>query len=75
MVEKFLSGDVEGSKDLQLKTLNLIKALFIDVSPIPVKAAMNLLGMNVGSCRMPLVDMTDKNLEILKNSMKEYGLL
>jgi 4-hydroxy-tetrahydrodipicolinate synthase len=75
MVEKFLSGDVEGSKDLQLKTLDLIKALFIDVSPIPVKAAMNLLGMNVGSCRMPLIDMTDKNLEILKDSMKEYGLL
>lgn len=75
MVDKFLSGDIEGSKNLQLKTLNLIKALFIDVSPIPVKAAMNLMGMNVGNCRMPLVDMTDKNLDVLKNSMKEYGLL
>ncbi|KNY25437.1 4-hydroxy-tetrahydrodipicolinate synthase [Pseudobacteroides cellulosolvens] len=75
MVAKFLSGDIEGSKNLQLKTLNLIKALFIDVSPIPVKAAMNLMGMNVGSCRMPLIDMTDKNLDVLKNSMKEYGLL
>ncbi|HEY9062616.1 MAG TPA: 4-hydroxy-tetrahydrodipicolinate synthase [Pseudobacteroides sp.] len=75
MVAKYLSGDVEGSKNLQLKTLNLIKALFVDVSPIPVKAAMNLMGMNVGSCRMPLVDMSDKNLDILKNSMKEYGLL
>ncbi len=75
MVVKFLSGDIEGSKNLQLKSLNLIKALFIDVSPIPVKAAMNLMGMNVGNCRMPLVDMTDKNLDVLKNSMKEYGLL
>ncbi len=75
MVAKYLSGDIEGSRRIQLKTLNLIKALFIDVSPIPVKAAMNLMGMNVGSCRMPLIDMTEKNLEILKKSMEEYGLL
>ncbi|MHB8062069.1 MAG: 4-hydroxy-tetrahydrodipicolinate synthase [Ruminiclostridium sp.] len=64
IVAKFLSGDVNGSRKLQLQTLNLIKALFIEVSPIPVKAAMNLLGMGVGSCRLPLVDMTDKDLEI-----------
>ncbi len=75
MVAKFLSGDVEGSRNLQLKTLNLIKALFIEVSPIPVKAAMNLMGMNVGKCRMPLVDMSEKNHEALKTAMKEYGLL
>jgi len=74
MVAKYLSGDIEGSRKIQLKTLNLIKALFIDVSPIPVKAAMNLMGMNVGSCRMPLIDLTEKNLEILKKSMEEYGL-
>jgi 4-hydroxy-tetrahydrodipicolinate synthase len=75
IVAKFLAGDIEGSRKLQLKTLNLIKALFIEVSPIPIKTAMNLLGMNVGSCRLPLVDMTDKNLEILKNELKKYGLL
>ncbi len=75
MVEKYLSGDVEGSRKLQLKTLDLIRALFIEVSPIPIKAAMNLLGMNVGNCRLPLTDMSDKNLEILKNELKKYGLL
>jgi len=75
MVIKFLEGDIEGSRNIQLKTLNLIKALFIEVNPIPVKAAMNLMNMNVGKCRMPLVDMSEKNLEILKNALKEYGLI
>lgn len=75
MVAKFLKGDIEGSRKLQLQTLDLIKALFIDVSPIPIKAAMNLMDMNVGECRMPLVDMSDKNLELLKKAMKDYGLI
>jgi len=75
MAAKYLAGDVEGSRKLQLKTLDLIKALFIEVSPIPVKAAMNLMGMNVGRCRMPLVDMNEKNLEVLRKSMKDYGLI
>lgn len=75
MVAKYLSGDAEGSRKLQLKTLDLIKALFIEVSPVPIKTAMNLLGMDVGSCRLPLVDMSDKNLEILKKELKNYGLL
>lgn len=75
LVSKFLEGDIEGSREIQLKALNLIKALFIEVSPIPIKAAMNLMGMNVGKCRMPLVDISEKNLTILKNSMEEYGLI
>ncbi|NSW91792.1 MAG: 4-hydroxy-tetrahydrodipicolinate synthase [Firmicutes bacterium] len=75
MVCKFLEGDIEGSRKIQLKTLDLIKALFIEVNPIPIKAAMNLMGMNVGKCRMPLVDMSEKNLEILKTEMVKYGLL
>ena len=75
MVAQYLAGDVEGSRKLQLKTLNLIKALFCDVSPMPVKAAMNLMGMNVGACRMPLVDLNEKNMDILKNALKEYGLI
>jgi len=75
IVAKYLAGDIEGSRKLQLKTLDLIKALFIEVSPIPIKAAMNLLGMNVGSCRLPLVDMSDNNLEILKKELKNYGLI
>ena len=75
MVAQYLAGDVEGSRKLQLKTLNLIKALFCDVSPMPVKAVMNLMGMNVGACRMPLVDVNEKNMDILKNALKEYGLI
>ncbi len=75
MVAKYLAGDVEASRKLQLKTLDLIKALFIEVSPIPIKAAMNLMGMNVGSCRLPLIDMSEKNLDILRNELKKYGLL
>jgi len=75
MVAKFLEGDVEGSRKIQLKVLELVRALFIEVSPIPVKEAMNLMGMNVGKCRMPLVDMTEKNREILIKAMQNYGLL
>lgn len=75
LVAKFLDGDVAGSRNMQLRTVNLVKALFIDISPIPIKAAMNLMGMNVGSCRMPLVDLSEKHMEILKSAMKEYGLI
>lgn len=73
MVEKYLQGDVEGSRELQLKMLDLIKALFIEVNPIPVKTAMNLLGFNVGKLRMPLTDMTEANFNILKQTLINYG--
>lgn len=75
MTVKYLAGDVEEARKIQLKTLRLIKGLFSEVSPVPVKAAMNLMGMNVGPCRMPLVEISDKNLEFLKTVMKEYGLI
>lgn len=73
MVIKFLNGDIEGSRLIQLRTLPIIKALFMDVSPIPIKAAMNVLGMNVGKCRLPLIDMSDKNIEVLKAELQNYG--
>jgi len=75
MATRFLNGDIEGSRHLQLKALELIKALFIEVNPIPVKEAMNLMGMNVGKCRMPLVDMSENNRNILIKAMKNYGLI
>lgn len=75
MVNKFLEGDIEGSRKIQLKTLNLIKALFIEVNPIPVKTAMDLMGMDVGKCRMPLVDMSEQNLRVLKRELQNYGLI
>jgi 4-hydroxy-tetrahydrodipicolinate synthase len=75
LVASFLNGDVAESRRLQLKYLDLVKALFVEVSPIPVKAAMNLMGMNVGNCRLPLVDMSEKNLIYLKDTLKKYSLI
>lgn len=72
---KFAKGDVAGSRELYLKMLKLINTLFIEVNPIPIKTAMNLLGYEVGDLRLPLCDMTDENLEILKTVLKDYGLL
>lgn len=75
MVMKFFKGDINGSIKLQLQTLNLIKALFSEVNPIPIKAAVNLLGFRAGQCRMPLTELSDSNLELLRTEMKAYGLL
>ncbi len=61
MVKYFLDGDIKSSKDIQLKMKPLIDALFIEVNPIPVKEAMNILGIEVGPCRLPLVSMGDAN--------------
>ncbi|MCX7952000.1 MAG: 4-hydroxy-tetrahydrodipicolinate synthase [Clostridiales bacterium] len=74
MCEKFLNGDFKGALELQLNMIQLIKALFIETNPIPVKTAMNLMGMNVGFLRLPLVDMSPKNVEILKKEMNNYGI-
>ncbi len=75
MVERFFQGDTKGAIKLQLQTLNLIKALFSEVNPIPIKAAVNLLGFEAGHCRMPLTQISDSNLELLRTEMKSYGLL
>lgn len=75
MVQSFMDGDLVGSRDLQIKTVDIVKALFCETSPIPVKAAMNLMGMNVGSGRMPLVDISDAGMAILKKALKDYGLI
>ena len=75
MVMNFFQGDINGAIKLQLQALDLIKALFVEVNPIPVKAAVNLLGFSAGQCRMPLTEMDDKNLEFLRKEMKAYGLL
>jgi 4-hydroxy-tetrahydrodipicolinate synthase len=75
LVASFLQGDLEASRQLQIKVVNLVEALFCEVNPIPVKAAMNLMGMNVGDCRMPLVEISEKGFEILRNSLVQYGLI
>ena len=75
LVMKFLQGDVMGSLKIQLELFDLVKALFIEVNPIPVKEALNLMGFNCGGYRSPLVPMEDKNREILIAAMKKQGLL
>ncbi|MCI9086489.1 MAG: 4-hydroxy-tetrahydrodipicolinate synthase [Clostridia bacterium] len=72
--EYYFNGEVEKSRDLQLKMLDLINSLFIEVNPVPIKTAMNLLGFNAGNLRMPLVEMDSANLETLKKSMTDFGL-
>lgn len=72
---KFLDGDVEGSRELQLKAMDLCNALFCEVNPIPVKKALNLMGMEAGTLRMPLTDMDEANVPRLEKAMKEFGIL
>lgn len=75
MVVKFLDGNIRGAIALQLGAIELISALFCEVNPIPVKTALDLMGYEVGPCRMPLCAMEDKNLETLKKAMHHYGLI
>ncbi|RKD32436.1 4-hydroxy-tetrahydrodipicolinate synthase [Thermohalobacter berrensis] len=74
MVVSYLNGNINKAKELQLNMKGLIDALFIETNPIPIKTAMNLLGMNVGKLRLPLTDMVEENLEVLKDELKKYGL-
>lgn len=74
MVAKMMAGDVKGSSELQLKYLPLVKALFSEVNPIPVKAAMNMMGYHVGSLRMPLSEMEDANKKVLRQAMIDAGI-
>ena len=70
-----LDGDYKKASDLQLKLLDVTNDLFIDVNPIPVKEAMNLMGMEVGECRMPLCRMEQAKIDTLKKSMQEVNLI
>lgn len=72
--EEYLKGNTDKATALQIKYTGLIKALFSDVNPIPVKEAMNILGINVGPCRLPLYDLNNKNKELLKSKLLECGL-
>ena len=75
MCAAFFDGDTEKARELQLKYYDLIKALFIEVNPIPVKTALNLMGFDAGNLRLPLTEMAEENLEVLKASMKKAGLI
>ena len=72
---RVFAGDVEGSCREQLRAIPLCKALFCEVNPIPVKKALNLMGMEAGVLRMPLTEMEEENALKLEKVMKEYGIL
>lgn len=74
MCQSFFDGDLETACKLQLEAQPLVSALFSEVNPIPVKKAMNLMGMNVGSLRAPLCEMSEENAKKLAEAMKAYGL-
>lgn len=75
IVDSYLNGDPETSTRLQLEAFPLIKALFSEVNPIPVKKAMNLMGQNAGTLRLPLTEMEEANAAKLEAEMKKYGIL
>ena len=74
IVARFLDGDVAGSRELQLRALPLIHALFCEVNPIPVKTAMNFMGMEVGPLRLPMTPMEEANKARLIQAMKDFGI-
>ena len=75
MTHLCLENDFEAASKLQIQYMDLIDALFCEVNPIPVKTAMNLMGMEAGTLRLPLCDISEKNLAVLRASMERMGLL
>lgn len=75
MVQYCLDGNYAKAREIQLKALPLIHALFSEVNPIPVKAALNMQGFEVGKPRLPLTEMETEHQEVLKKAMKEFGCL
>lgn len=73
--QKWFDGDIKGALQAQLRAFPLIKALFAEVNPIPVKTALNLQGKDVGSMRLPLTEASDKTKELLKDEMSKFGVL
>lgn len=75
IVHDYLDGNFENAKKAQLEAISLIKVLFCEVNPIPVKAALNKLGFNMGNPRLPLTPLAEENMAILEKEMKNYGLI
>jgi 4-hydroxy-tetrahydrodipicolinate synthase len=74
VTERWFAGDFDGARELAMRTLPLIKALFAEVNPIPVKAAMNLLGWELGVPRLPLVDASPATMALLETALREFGV-
>ena len=75
MVHNFLDGNIQEARKVQLDAIPLIDALFCEVNPIPVKEALNIMGYNFGTPRLPLTKLTEKNREKLINEMKNFGVI
>ncbi len=74
LCQKYLDGDVKGSLKLQLDMLDVVNKLFIEVNPVPVKTAMDMLGYDVGNLRLPLSVMDDSNKAKLREALDAYGV-
>ena len=75
IVKNYFDGEVKISSKMQLNSINLINALFSEVNPIPVKEALNIMGYDFGKPRLPLVPMKENKKEILKQEMRNFGIL
>lgn len=75
MTKKYFEGDVQQATKMQLDVIDLIDALFIEVNPIPVKYALNLMGYNFGKPRLPLIELSDKNKKLMEEVMKKHQLI
>jgi 4-hydroxy-tetrahydrodipicolinate synthase len=75
MVAKFLAGDIAESRKIQLSILALVRLLFSDVNPVPVKAALDLMGYETGGCRLPLAPAEDELIAALKTEMTNFGII
>jgi 4-hydroxy-tetrahydrodipicolinate synthase len=73
MIDSFVSKDTEKAKDIHLELLNIFKNLFIIANPIPVKAALNMVGVNVGGLRLPLTEAREKVLNVIREDLEELG--
>lgn len=74
MIHSFIDGDVKKARDMQIDLIPMVKAMFCEVNPIPVKEAMNILGAEVGPCRLPLCEMSAKNHEFVESVLNQYDL-
>ncbi len=74
MIHAYLDGDVKKARDMQVGIIPMCKAMFCEVNPIPVKEAMNILGANVGPCRLPLCEMSEKDHQYVESILKTYDV-
>lgn len=72
MIHSYLNGDIKKARDMQIEVIPLVKAMFCEVNPIPVKESLNILGIDVGHCRMPLCDMSEAGRAKMTEVLKSY---